>query len=251
MCLILVAYQHHPTYRLVFAANRDEFYDRPAAPAAFWKENPNVLAGKDLLKGGTWCGITKTGRFAALANIRDPKGHRDGTPSRGLLVSNFLKGKESPEEYLKKIKEEALQYNPFGLLVSDLSSLFYFSNRMGKTQKLGPGLYGLSNHFLDTPWPKVKRGKEKLKAILSQESFSTQDLLKLLEDKTPAPDSELPDTGVGLELERMLSPIFIESPSDGTRISTVLRIHQNNEMIFFEKNPLSNKTQEFHFDMSN
>ncbi|MBI4209271.1 MAG: NRDE family protein [Deltaproteobacteria bacterium] len=243
MCLILLAHQYHPKYRLVFAANRDEFPNRPTAPAAFWEEDPNILAGKDLLKGGTWCGVSKIGRFAALANIRDPKAHRDGAPSRGLLVSNFLKGKESSEEYLQKIEKEAREYNPFGLLAGDKSDLFYFSNRVRKSQKLEPGLYGLSNHLLDTPWPKVKRGKGKLKAILSRESFSAEDLLDLLADTTPARDSELPDTGVGLELERMLSPIFIKSPTYGTRASTIILIDTENNVTFIEKTAKSQKYQ--------
>jgi uncharacterized protein with NRDE domain len=159
MCLILFSFKHHPRYPLVIAANRDEFYNRASSPAAFWDDEPGMLAGKDLVAGGTWFGVTRSGRIAAITNYREPGFHRMDAPSRGALVTGYLRGAEAPEEYLKKLEKEAGRYNGFSLIWGGVRRLYYFSNRSGGFQEMTPGLYGLSNHLLNTAWPKVERGK--------------------------------------------------------------------------------------------
>lgn len=235
MCLILFAYNMHPSYRLILAANRDEFYDRPSMPADFWTKHPQVLAGLDLKEKGTWLGVNKEGKFAAITNYRDPLSWKADAPSRGKLVSRFLTGHSGAEEYLKKISAEAPKYNGFNLLLGDADGLFVYSNR-GEAQKLSAGIYGLSNRLLDTPWPKVKRGKKLLKATLTQKGDELEEaLFVLLADRHVPPDSRLPETGVNLEWERILSPMFITSPVYGTRSSTILLIGKNKRVKFVEK----------------
>jgi len=235
MCLIVFAYNVHPSYRLVLAANRDEFYERPSSPAGFWKDHPRMLAGRDLKSGGTWLGITKDGRFAAVTNYRDPSSLKNAAPSRGSLVSNYLTGRQKIENYLRKISEQAAQYNGFNLLAGDNDALFVFSSR-GQKQKLKPGLYGLSNHLLDTPWPKIKRAKKMMKAAMDEKGAALEEaLFALLADRRVPPDEKLPATGIGLEWERLLSTIFIESPIYGTRSSTILLIGKNRRVRFVER----------------
>jgi uncharacterized protein with NRDE domain len=161
MCLILFAYQIHPRYRLVLGANRDEFYARPTAPLDFWQDHPQVLAGRDLEQHGTWMGVTRNGRWAAVTNYRDLRIMKTDAHSRGHLVADFLLSHVPPHAYMRQIATKADQYNGFNLIVGDSAELVYFSNRERKIRLLGPGLYGLSNHLLDTAWPKVARGKEK------------------------------------------------------------------------------------------
>lgn len=239
MCLILFALNAHPQYKFVLAANRDEFYARPTARAEFWADAPQTLAGRDLAAGGTWLGITRTGRFAAVTNYRDPTA-LVGEKSRGDLTKNFLIGDESPESYLQKIEREKNKYSGFNLLVSDFSAgesdLFYFSNRGGKTDKLRRGIYGLSNAFLNTNWLKVEKGKAKFSRILENNSkISLAPLFQVLADREIALDEKLPATGVGIERERVLSPAFIETENYGTRLSTVLTIGRDNRVRFVEK----------------
>ena len=235
MCLILFAYHVHPSYWLILAANRDEFYDRPSTPADFWIKHPQVLAGVDLKEKGTWLGVTKEGKFAAITNYRDPASWKDQAPSRGKLVSRYLTGSANAEQYLKKISQQAQKYNGFNLLLGDADGLFVYSSR-GGTQKLSAGIYGLSNRLLDTSWPKVRRGKKLLKAALAQKGDELEDsLFTLLADRHVPPDSQLPDTGVNLEWERILSPMFITSPVYGTRSSTILLIGNNKRIKFAEK----------------
>lgn len=223
MCLILIAYRCHPTYNLVVAANRDEFYDRPTAALNYWNDTPQVLAGRDLKDDGTWLGISDTGRFAALTNYRDPSRVMPNAPSRGRLTSDYLRGEETPMAYLQRLAIDANAYNGFNLLVGDTTDLFYYANYENQLRALPPGLYGLSNHFLNTSWPKVRRGLAKLRQILGRDVDPTPNgLLEILQDRTTAPDAELPDTGVPLEWERWLSPLFITAPGYGTRASTIL-----------------------------
>ena len=167
MCLIVFAYNVHPSYRLILAANRDEFYERPSAPADFWEDQPHVLAGRDLKEGGTWLGVTKKGKFAAITNYRDPASWKNNAPSRGGLVSSYLCGNQSTGEYLDKISRQAQLYNGYNLIVGDRHEIFAYSNR-GEKQKLETGIYGLSNHLLNSSWPKVFRGKKLLKAALNK-----------------------------------------------------------------------------------
>ncbi|MCU0806764.1 MAG: NRDE family protein [Candidatus Contendobacter sp.] len=249
MCLILVAYRAHPDYELLVAANRDEFHDRPTAPLAFWEDSPHVLAGRDLKEGGTWMGITRAGCFAALTNYRDPRSVQPNAPSRGHLVSDYLQGDEPALGYLDRLTPRAAAYNGFNLLLGDETGLYYYSNRAAGVQALPPGLYGLSNHLLDTPWPKLERGRSALQQALDHGSEPTPDaLLRLLADRTPAPDAELPDTGVPLEWERWLSPIFIAAPGYGTRSSTALVADSGGCARMVEMTWADASRREFRFD---
>lgn len=234
MCLILIAHGARSDFPLVIAANRDEYYRRPTASAGFWQDHPHILAGRDLECMGTWLGVTRRGRFAAITNFRDPRGHKTDAPSRGELVRNFLASDREPREYLEHVASEALRYNGFNLLAGDLDGVFYFSSHTAVTHQVSPGIHGLSNHLLDTPWPKVERGKQRLLAALAGEP-SAEALLDLLYDREPAPERELPDTGVGLELERVLSPALIVSPHYGTRASTAVLFAGDGSVSFAER----------------
>lgn len=227
MCVIFFAYQNHPEYPLILLANRDEFYERPTAKARFWEDAPQIFAGRDLVHGGTWLGITKTGRFAAVTNYRDPSAER-GKFSRGNLVGDFLKNDQAVEEYLQKIQKRAAEFSGFNLLVGEINANFqtlgYYSNREDKIKILAPGIYGLSNHLLDTPWRKVEKGKAELSGILRGGEIRSDKFFEILNDKSLAVDDDLPDTGIGFEREKLLSAIFIETPVYGTRSSSVVLI---------------------------
>ena len=236
MCLILLAWQAHPDYPFVVAANRDEFFKRPTAPAAFWDDPSGILAGRDLEAGGTWLGVTRGGRFAALTNYRNPARNRSGTPSRGRLVSGFLAGTFSAEAYLDHLHRAGPDYNGFNLVFGDITqsgALFYFSNCEEGARRLSPGIYGLSNHLLDTPWPKVARGKSALARAL-RALPDDRSLLELLRDESRARDDELPRTGVSLEWERLLSAAFIRAPDYGTRSSTAVLVARSGAVQFEE-----------------
>jgi uncharacterized protein with NRDE domain len=238
MCLILLAHRAHPDYPLVFAANRDEFYDRPTAPAAFWQDAPHVLAGRDLTAGGSWMGVTRSGRWAALTNFRDPPAARPGRPSRGALVADFLRGEATPEDYIAAVAADAERYDGFNLLVGDLTRAVYFGNRMpdnAAPRRLEPGLYGLSNHLLDTPWPKVARGRRMLGQLMDAGAPTPEALLEILYDTEIAPANALPQTGVGADWERVLSASFIATPTYGTRASTALIIDHTLTATFVER----------------
>lgn len=222
MCLILVAWQAHPDFPLVVAANRDEFFTRPAAAAAWWEDHPDIFAGRDLEAGGTWLGLSRSGRFAGLTNFRDPGRQRAGTPSRGDLVAGFLDGNKSTADALARLQREGPRYNGFNLMVSDGESLGVHESVSGVSHQLEPGLYALSNDLLDTPWPKVVAGKSRLSRALAALPDDTP-LRDLLRDDRPAADASLPRTGVSLAWERMLSSAFIRAPGYGTRCSTVIR----------------------------
>lgn len=240
MCLILFSYDTHPFYRLVFAANRDEYYNRPTAPVAFLDNAPDVLGGLDLKHNGMWLGITRTGRLAAITNFRDPGLEMTSAPSRGFLVKDFLFGKEAPMTYLQEIKSVGDQYNGFNLLVGDRTELFYYSNRGDRIQKIEPGIYGLSNHFMDTPWPKIVKGKGALKRLLeNNEKVDAEDIFAVLKDGAIPPDDLLPDTGVDLDWERTLSPLFISSEIYGTRSSSIVLIERGGEITFIERTFIS------------
>jgi len=236
MCLILLALQQHPSYKLILAANRDEYYDRPSAPPAFWNEAPGLLAGRDLRSGGTWLGITKKGRIAAITNYRDPASTKRNAPSRGWLVRDFLVGSEGSMEYLGKVRQEGRKFNGFNLLVGVKDELYWYSNRSGEIAKLSRGLHGISNRLLDTPWPKVIRGTQGISQILDKDvEIPTEILFDLLQDRTQASEEILPDTGVGIEWERILSPVFIVSPTYGTRSSTLILIDKKDQVTFIDR----------------
>ncbi len=234
MCLILFAHGAHPDYPLVIAANRDEYYQRPTAKAEFWRDHPHILAGRDLECMGTWLGVTRRGRFAAITNFRDPRARRTDAPSRGTLVSEFLASEQEPREYLEEVAAHASDFNGFNLLAGDIDGVFYFSSRAGQVQEVSPGIHGLSNHLLDTPWPKVARGKQRLQAALAGEP-GLEALLDLLHDREPAAESELPDTGIGTSMERVLSPALIVSAQYGTRASTALLFGGDGSIDFVER----------------
>jgi uncharacterized protein with NRDE domain len=236
MCLILLAIDAHPKYRLILAANRDEFLARPTAPAAFWEDAPQVLAGRDLQGGGTWLGITTTGRLAALTNFRDLRSRRPHAPSRGNLVSAYLRGTMSVAAYRDYLEREGSTYNDFNLLFGDPHTLNWFSNRGNRHSLLAPGVHGLSNEFLDSPWPKVNFGRQGLERLAgSGGAIRPEELFAILADRTIAPDHLLPDTGVGIERERALSPLFIATPSYGTRSSTVILVDRESRVTFSEQ----------------
>ena len=225
MCLVVFAQGERPHLPLVVAANRDEFLRRPTARAAFWGDAPGLLAGRDLEAGGTWLGITRAGRVAFLTNHRDPPAHREGAPSRGGLVVEFLKGEESPEEFLGRKEGEGRLYNGFHLVVGDLGGLWYLTNTSpGRSpRRLSRGIHGLSNGPLDDPWPKTRRSVERFgRALEGPDLPAPEPFLSLLSDRTRAADPELPSTGVPLPWERLLSSVFIDGETYGTRSSTVL-----------------------------
>jgi len=235
MCLIAFAWRAHSPSRLIVAANRDEYFGRPAASAGFWDDHPNVLAGRDLEAGGTWLGVTLDGRFAALTNYRNPAEKKTGAPSRGALVADFLTGRTAPQDYARQLEKRAMDYNGFSLLVADAQSMFFFSNRGGPARRVAPGVHGLSNHLLDTPWPKVETAKTKLAALLER-PFDSEAAFRLLDDAERAPGGELPSTGVSLELEEKLSAIRILAVGGyGTRCSTVLSLGEGGRIEFHER----------------
>jgi uncharacterized protein with NRDE domain len=223
MCLILLAWQAHPRYPLVVAANRDEFFARPTAAATFWPESPRLLAGRDLQDGGTWLGITRQGRFAALTNFRDPGAQRKAVASRGLLTRDFLVGEASPSTYVDTVALTAAGYNGFNLLIGDMGELVWFSNVSGERRTLTPGIYGISNHLLDTPWPKVTAAKSSLAQALVALPDDGE-IFRLLRDDSIHPDDALPRTGVSLDWERLLSAAFVTGPGYGTRCSTLILV---------------------------
>jgi len=248
MCLILFSFDPNAKIPLVVAANRDEFFARPTANAGFWQDHPQILAGQDLVGGGTWLGMTRTGRFAAVTNVREPNVVVDNPLSRGDLTRDFLSGSQSCADYLESIQEHALRYSGFNLLVGELNQttqeLFYFSNRKQGINQLSAGTYGLSNHLLDSSWPKVSQGKVFLQNTLDNSLNQNTDELVLhdklrefLEDPSLASDEILPKTGVSYEREKALSAAFITLPDYGTRTSTVLTIN-NGTAVFSEKNYL-------------
>jgi uncharacterized protein with NRDE domain len=227
MCVIYFAFGQRADLPQILIANRDEFYERPTAAAAWWDDNPSIFAGRDLVSGGTWLGVTKSGRFAAVTNYRDPNAPM-GNRSRGLLVSDFLRSGKTASEYVAEVSQIADEYSGFNLIAGEIDGyrkeVSYFSNHENIIRKLDPGVYGLSNHLLDTPWPKVSRGMQRFRSLIDDPNTSSDDYFDLLADRTLAEDNELPDTGIGYEKEKALSAIFIETPIYGTRCSTVLAI---------------------------
>jgi len=233
MCLILVAWRVHPDFPVVLAANRDEFRRRPAAAAQWWQDRPRLLAGRDLEAGGTWLGLTRDGQLAALTNYRDPVRNKTGAPSRGGLAVQVLESQEPLDARLAQVGAVSDRYSPFNLLCTDGRQLGVFESVAGAARLLDPGIYGLSNHLLDTPWPKVERAKSGLTEALEALPDETG-LLALLRDEETAPDELLPRTGVSLEWERLLSSAFIRGPDYGTRSSNVIRIATDGRARFHE-----------------
>lgn len=235
MCVIFFALDSHPKYQLVVAANRDEYYNRPDLAAAYWPEYPYVLAGKDLKQGGTWMGITTQGRLAALTNYRDPASFNPQAPSRGALVQSYLTGSLEPEAYISCLKDGGAAYNGFNLLMGSPKAIYYYSNREKLLQKIEKGIHGLSNSLLDTPWPKVSRGKKALADCLQAADVQVESLFAMMANQEQPDDQELPQTGVSLEMERMLAPTFVASPTYGTKITTLITVDRDEQVRFWER----------------
>jgi uncharacterized protein with NRDE domain len=251
VCLIALGIDAHPRYPLILAANRDEFYSRPSATAAPWDDVPHLVAGRDLREGGTWLGATRGGRWAAVTNVRDAAPPPPSALSRGHLVAHYLSEAFSPDEYVRDLGGRAHLYSGFNLLVGDVSSVVWCANRAAgenpegpgtddevawSVRSLAPGIYGMSNHLLDTPWPKVVRIKAELTRITASAGELTSDqLLDILLDRTFAAEHELPDTGLDPGLERAVSAAFIATPEYGTRSSTAILRSGNGSMSFVER----------------
>lgn len=231
MCLILVAWQQHPEYPLVVAANRDEFFSRPTAAAAPWPDHPDIHGGRDLEAGGTWLAYSSRGRFAAVTNVREP-GKPQGERSRGDLTRDFLVGDASAEEFSRQIQGE--RHAGFNLLLGDGNALCYVSNRCAPERTLAPGIYGVSNHLLDTPWPKLSASKQRFAAALTTLPDESA-FFSLLADDEIVPDDALPATGVPLPWERLLSAVFVRSPDYGTRASTLLLVAADGRASLIER----------------
>ncbi|MCD0500652.1 NRDE family protein [Achromobacter sp. MY14] len=227
MCLAVLALHALPGIPVLIAANRDEFHARPTLPAAQWADAPGLYAGRDGLAGGTWMGVTAQGRFALVTNFREPGRHLDPAPSRGALVEDYLRGSDSPQAYLARTHESDQAYNGFNLIVGDTRQAWYLSNRDGAPRPLAPGIYALSNHLLDTPWPKLARTKTAFTEVLGRTPQpDLPALFDALADRQTATDEEMPATGLPQDRERLLSSPFIVSPDYGTRASSVLVLRE-------------------------
>lgn len=238
MCLINFHLNEHPNYKLIVVANRDESYARPTAPANFWKDYPDLLAGRDLLGMGTWLGITRQGKFAALTNFRDLtlEPLTVDKITRGEIVTNYLTEDISPQAYLEKLHQHKDRYEGFNVIVGSADQLFYYNNIESNIKEIHHGTHGISNHMLNTPWPKVTKSKEKFQEyIMNHDVIGANDLFDIFADCELAEDHNLPNTGVGLDLERQLSPLFIKTPDYGTRSSTVLFVDHDNYLTFVER----------------
>ncbi|MEJ1238684.1 NRDE family protein [Chryseolinea sp. T2] len=235
MCLIFISLNHHPSYKLLIAGNRDEFYNRPTQPAGYWDDNKNVLAGRDLEAGGTWLGVTTSGRISMLTNYRDPKNINPNAPSRGALVSDYLQDTIGAEGYLQNLNASGIRYNGFNLLAGTADELFYYSNYQGIVERLQPGFYGISNKFLETPWPKVVRGKQKIGPAFAKPVIDVHEIFDLLYDDATAPTEQLPETGLTQDRERALSAMFIKTGNYGSRCSTVIAVDHDDNWLFSER----------------
>ena len=234
MCLLALAWRSHPEHPLILAGNRDERHARASAAAGLWSGTPEILAGRDLEAGGTWLGVTPAGRCAVVTNYREGLNPPKAPRSRGALTAEFLKRDVTPEAYLHEVQAHAGEYGGFSLVVGDRDSLWCFSNRGARPTPVAPGVHALSNHLLDTPWPKVQTARARLKLLLDTDAVSVESLLKMLADRTPA-ETGLPDTGIGAELERRVSAAFVADPVYGTRCSTVLMLHRDGSLRLSER----------------
>lgn len=252
MCLCLFAINEHDEFPFILIANRDEFRKRPAAKANFWEDHPKVLAGRDLEGMGTWLGTNKAGKIAFLTNYRHPDYFGRKGPTRGTLVSDFLVGSDDGESYLKAI-ENPKAYNGFNLVVGTAQKLFFYSNVENEIKAISSGVHGLSNAFLDTSWPKVDDGKAKLKAAIDSNALDSDSLFYILHDSSFAKQEDLPETGVGHELEKVLSAKFINTPDYGTVCSTIIKIDRNGTCFFeertFDKHGKQVGKAEFHLQL--
>jgi uncharacterized protein with NRDE domain len=224
---MVFAWNAVPGHRLLLAGNRDEFHARPAAPMDWWTA-PRMLAGRDLQAGGTWLGAGDDGRFAVVTNFRGPGAAPAGAPSRGELIPAYFAGADGPLAFLATVATRGADYAGFSLLVGDAHELAYWSNRADHGPvRMVPGVYGLSNGLLDAPWPKLTRTRGRFARLLADGAPTLDGLLDLMTDRAPAADADLPDTGIGAERERFLSPAFIVGPAYGTRCTTALAVDES------------------------
>jgi uncharacterized protein with NRDE domain len=232
MCTLAIAYNCHPEYPFIFIGNRDEFYKRQTEPVTF---HDDILSGIDLEKGGTWTGISRNGRMAFITNHRDFTLHVEEPESRGLLTKNFLEGTMAPQIYLETLSIKKAQYNPYNIIIGDINGLYFYSNIEDDIIRLESGIHGLSNAFLNTPWPKVKSIKADLSDAILKDQLDEQTLFGILENRVEADEQDLPSTGLELSLEKSISSVFIELEAYGTRHETVILINRMGDVQFFEK----------------
>jgi uncharacterized protein with NRDE domain len=235
MCLIFISLNQHPAYKLLVAGNRDEFYNRPTQPADYWPDYPQVLGGRDLEAGGTWLGVTLRGRISMLSNYRDPGSMDPAAPTRGRLVAEYLEGNQHAAAYLEAINGSGIRYNGFNLFAGTADDLYYYSNYQRLVQRLLPGFYGISNHLLETPWPKVVKGKQKIGPAFSRNVVDPEEIFGLLYDDITAPTENLPSTGLAPDRERALSSMFIKTANYGSRCSTVIAVDRDDNWLFSER----------------
>lgn len=238
MCVVFLGWRAHPSYPLILVGNRDERYARPSTAAAWWPDAPQVFAGRDEVAGGSWLGVTRAGRWAVVTNVRDPAQFEMKGPSRGALVAGYLRAQEPPGRWLARLAEDPEPRPSFNLLLGDGDSAWFYGDRWGPPAPVSPGIHGLSNAALDTPWPKVVHGRAALREVIEvSPRLEEAALAELLADPRPFPDASLPDTGVGLGWERRLSPLFVEDPDAGygTRATTVLLMDAHRRVRLFER----------------
>lgn len=235
MCLLVFAWRTRPDLPLILAGNRDEFHARPAAPAGWWGEHEELLGGRDLEAGGSWLALDRRGRLAVVTNVREPVRDTRGRRSRGELVVDALRFDGPLGRFAEQLRGRRDEYGGYNLLIGDGEELHCLSNRSKDRIGLEPGIYGLSNDRLDTPWPKVVAARDGLLRLVGRAEVEVDGLFELLADRTPAPDDELPDTGVPLEWERVLSAAFIVGSEYGTRASTVVLVRADGVVEFAER----------------
>jgi len=232
MCLIVFAHQHFSGYKLVLLSNRDEYHERAATPAGFWPSYPKIFGGQDEVAGGSWLSVDTSGRLAAITNVRKQPFNTTAELSRGLLVSDFLKQSLSAADFINELKKNDAQYALFNLLLSDKSGLWHYSNDTHKIHQINKGVHGLSNASLNTPWPKLRDAVSALEH--AESAIDVSALLNIMHSEVRPSDSKLPSTGATLELERLLSAVFIKNDAYGTRCSTVITIDYENTLKFHE-----------------
>lgn len=247
MCLINFAYKYHEKYPLILIGNRDEFYARPTEKLHWWNDIPQILAGRDLKDGGTWMGISADGKFATLTNYREVANIKINAPSRGELVKKYLAGEIGINTFHQYLQSDGYKYNGFNLIYGTLDDLFYYANKDNRTEKLRPGVYTLSNAFLDTPWPKTEKSKKHFQELISGDNWDADSLMQILQDKQTAPEDLLPTTGVTAELEKKLSAMFIETENYGTRLTSFIRADSNNNVIYIEQGYVPVHRSEYQF----
>ena len=234
MCVVAFAWRSHPRWRLLLAGNRDEFHARPTAALARWPDT-GVIAGRDLRSGGTWVGLDARGRVAVVTNVRDGLARPHDGPSRGALPTTFLDGAMDPAAMTAELLATADAYAPFNLMLADADDCWHLGNHPRQREALAAGVHGISNGRLDAPWPKTRHLADALQAWVDAGDDHLQPLWDALADERPAADAELPDTGVGLELERLLSPVFIRGETYGTRASTIIAVDHDGRGFIHER----------------